>query len=332
MRWNAPLSFGGAVCIVPIYWRMAESVPPTTPRSVAAAPPVRTIALMNQKGGVGKTTTTVNLAAGIAQLGRRVLVVDLDPQAHATLHLGVTPGEPETSVYDLLHDPSMPAERAMIEVRPNLCLIPAETDLAATETELAQHGERTTLLARSLQGLLQRAAAAGKPFDAVLLDCPPSLGLLTINALCAAREVFIPMQAHFLALQGVSKLLETVTLIAKSANPRLAVTGVVLCMHDANTTHTKEVVADLDSFFEESRTQAVAWKNARVYRPAIRRNIKLAECPSFGKTIFDYDAKSAGALDYLELAKRIVGEWDKVVERLGGTPEVRVVTGLGQAV
>jgi chromosome partitioning protein len=159
---------------------MAESVPPPASRSSA---PVRTIALMNQKGGVGKTTTTVNLAAGIAQLGRRVLVVDLDPQAHATLHLGVTPGEPETSVYDLFHDPNIPAEEAMIEVRPNLCLIPAETDLAATETELASGGggtgDRRTRLATSLQGLLTRAAAAGKPFDAVLLDCPPSLGRST---------------------------------------------------------------------------------------------------------------------------------------------------------
>jgi chromosome partitioning protein len=304
---------------------MSESVL-NTPSS-RPAPPVRTIALMNQKGGVGKTTTTVNLAAGIAQLGRRVLVIDLDPQAHATLHLGVTPGEPETSVYDLFLDPSIPAEEAVIEVRPNLCLIPAETDLAATETELATAPDRRTRLSTALQGLLSRAAAAGKPFDAVLLDCPPSLGLLTINGLCAAREVFIPMQAHFLALQGVSKLLETVTLIGKSANPRLAVTGVILCMHDANTTHTKEVVADLDSFFEESRTQNVAWKSARVYRPAVRRNIKLAECPSFGKTIFDYDAKSAGALDYLELARRIVAEWDKVVERLSGSaPQVQVVS------
>lgn len=293
--------------------------------SVTPAParPVRTIALMNQKGGVGKTTTTVNLAAGIAKLGRRVLVVDLDPQGHASLHLGITPGEPETSVYDLLLDPTIPGEEAMIEVRPDLCLIPAETDLAAAETELANATDRRTRLSTVLHGVLTRAAAAGKPFDAVLFDCPPSLGLLTLNGLCAAREVFIPMQAHFLALQGVSKLLETVSLMGKSANPRLAVTGVILCMHDANTTHTKEVVADLDSFFEESRGQQTAWKNARVYRPAIRRNIKLAECPSFGQTIFDYDAACAGAQDYLELAKKIVAEWDKVIERL----QVTVVAG-----
>ena len=227
-------------------------------------------------------------------------------------------GQPRMSVYDLFLDPTLPGENAMVEVRPNLCLIPAETDLAAVETELANEPDRRTRLGTVLQGVISRAAANGKPFDAVLLDCPPSLGLLTINGLCAAREVFIPMQAHFLALQGVSKLLETVTLIGKSANPRLAVTGVILCMHDANTTHTKEVVADLDEFFEQSRTQQVAWKAARVYRPAVRRNIKLAECPSFGKTIFDYDPACAGAQDYLELAKRIVGEWDKVVERMSG--------------
>ena len=327
------LTIGSGADAPPIYSDMSESVPQTTSR------PVRTIALMNQKGGVGKTTTTVNLAAGIAQLGRRVLVVDLDPQGHASLHLGVGSeesgegeggggnggGQPRMSVYDLFLDPGLPGENAMVEVRPNLCLIPAETDLAAVETELANEPDRRTRLGTVLQGVISRAAASGKPFDAVLLDCPPSLGLLTINGLCAAREVFIPMQAHFLALQGVSKLLETVTLIGKSANPRLAVTGVILCMHDANTTHTKEVVADLDEFFEQSRTQPGAWKAARVYRPAVRRNIKLAECPSFGKTIFDYDPACAGAQDYLELAKRIVGEWDKVVERMGGAA-VSVVT------
>lgn len=314
---------------------------------------VRTIALMNQKGGVGKTTTTVNLAAGIARLGRRVLVIDLDPQGHATLHLGVTPheeGGPTRTVYDLLLDPSIPAEECATKVRDNLWLMPAETDLAAAESELASEPDRLTRLATALRAMNARGFPADestKPassggasgggnagtggaggFDVILLDCPPSLGLLTLNGLCAAREVFIPMQAHFLALQGVSKLLETVSLVGRSANPKLAVTGVILCMHDANTTHTKEVVADLDGFFEQAREAPLApgeepapWRSARVYRPAIRRNIKLAECPSFGKTIFEYDDKCPGATDYLELAKKIVAEWDRVVaKRTGSTP------------
>lgn len=276
--------------------------------------PVRTIALMNQKGGVGKTTTTVNLGAAIARLGKRVLIVDLDPQGHATLHLGVTPGEPQTSVYDLLLDPGLPADKVAIKVRENLWLIPAETDLAAAESELAAEPDRLTRLASSLRSLIASGfpGEKGKGLDVILLDCPPSLGLLTLNGLCAAREVFIPMQAHFLALQGVSKLLETVALVGRQANPKLHVTGVILCMHDANTTHTREVVADLDEFFELARAAPVEegqepppWRSARVYRPAVRRNIKLAECPSFGKSIFEYAPSSNGAEDYAALATEL---------------------------
>ncbi len=287
-----------------------------------AAKLVRTIALMNQKGGVGKTTTTVNLAAGMASLGRRVLVIDLDPQSHATLHLGVTPGREEggPSMYDLLLDPALAHRHTPMQVRPNLWLIPAETDLAALETELADETDRRSRLRAVLDAVSARAEsddAMGGGLDVILLDCPPSLGLLTINGLCAAREVFIPMQAHFLALQGVGKLLETVGLIARSANPRLRVTGVILCMHDANTTHTREVVADLDAFFEAARIQSPPppWRSARVYRPPVRRNIKLAECPSFGQTIFDYAPACPGAADYLELAERIISEWDRFLAR-----------------
>jgi chromosome partitioning protein len=288
--------------------------------------PCRTIAMINQKGGVGKTTTTVNLAAGIAEQGRRVLVVDMDPQAHATLHLGVDqPAQADPAaaapptVYDLLVDPTLDPAAAIRTARTfegeggggALDVLPSETDLAAAESELAQEENRLSRLRTALSALQKTDRA----YDFVLIDCPPSLGVLTLNALAAAREVFIPMQAHFLALQGVGKLLETVSAVARSVNPRIYVTGVILCMHETSTTHTKEVVADLDGFFQAAREQDVPWKAARVYRPAVRRNIKLAECPSFGQTIFDYAPACPGAQDYKALAESLVSEWDRLRAR-----------------
>ncbi|MCC6428392.1 MAG: ParA family protein [Phycisphaerales bacterium] len=275
-----------------------------------AVRPIRLIALMNQKGGVGKTTTTVNLAAAFARAGRPTLVVDLDPQAHASLHLGVDPAQDQPSVYDLLLDPAMDARQAIRQVSKNLAVIPAHTDMAAAESEIASAPDRFQRLQRSL-------ASLGDTYEFILLDCPPSLGLLTINGLAAAREVLIPMQAHFLALQGVGKLLETVGLVTQNLNPRLRVSGVILCAHDPGTMHAREVVADLDGFFEKARADEVPWKFARVYRPAIRRNIKLAECPSFGQTIFDYAPDAPGAADYAALAKVLLTDWDAMLARLG---------------
>jgi chromosome partitioning protein len=271
----------------------AKSPAPTPP------PAARIIALINQKGGVGKTTTTVNLAAALAISGKRVLLVDLDPQAHATLHLGVDPAQAARSVYDLMLDWDDDPAAALIQVRDNLMLIPSETDLAAAEAELASTADRHRRLARALAPLASR-------FDFILIDCPPSLGLLTLNGLAAAREILIPMQAHFLALQGVSKLLETVKLVKAKLNPHLSVSGIVLCMHDSNTTHSQEVVSDLTSFFEQAREQDVPWRQAQLLQPPIRRNIKLAESPSFGQTIFDYAPAAPGALDYLALARTII--------------------------
>ncbi|MCC5823800.1 MAG: ParA family protein [Phycisphaerales bacterium] len=286
--------------------------------------PVRVIALMNQKGGVGKTTTTVNLAAAIAELGRSVLIIDMDPQAHATLHVGVEPGAGEDSpptVYDLLLDPSIGLDACVRPVTERLAIVPAETDLAAAETELAGAPDRN----RRLAAAIDRAHGA---YEFVLLDCPPGLGLLTLNALAAAQEVIIPMQAHFLALQGVGKLLETVRMVRDQVNPDLRVAGVVLCMHDSQVSHSREVVDDLTDFFEGQRDSGMPWAHARLYRPPIRRNIKLAECPSFGQTIFQYAPWAPGAIDYRELAESVVAEWDRAVRRAAlSEAEIRVLRG-----
>lgn len=276
----------------------------------------RRIALINQKGGVGKTTTTVNLAAAAAEAGRSVLLVDLDPQAHATLHLGVDPDATDQSIYDLLLDESTEPREILRTIKPNLTLIPSQTDLAAAEPELASAQDRQHRLRRVLE-------RAGSGFDLVLIDCPPSLGLLTVNALAAATEVVIPMQAHFLALQGVGKLLETVRLITGAVNPGLRVAGVILCMHDATTTLAQEVVADLDAYFEQARGKDVPWRDARVFRPFVRRNIKLAECPSFGQTIFDYSPGAAGSADYRALARAIFDLPAR--ESSAGAPEPEIV-------
>jgi len=273
--------------------------------------PTRVIALINQKGGVGKTTTTVNLGAAIAQLGRRTLLIDLDPQAHLTLHLGIERDPDAASVYDVLVDPACDPREAVVEARPNLHVIPSVVDLAAAESELADDPERNRILARRLSTIIAE-------HEFVLLDCPPSLGLLTLNALCLAKEVFVTMQAHFLALQGVGKLLETVGLVARSVNPNLRVTGVVLCMHEANISHQREVVADLDAFFEQARGGSEPWSGCRVLRPPIRRNIKLAEAPSFGQSVLDYAPWCPGALDYRKLADRVVADWDAMLARRRG--------------
>ncbi len=289
-----------------------SSKPPAPPSPPALLPThravgPRVIAMLNQKGGVGKTTSTVNLGAALAEAGQRVCLIDLDPQAHLTYHLGVDPERVERSMYDLLTDPECYASDAIINARPNLDVILSETDLAAAESELALVENRQTILR-------DKFATIAAAYDVVLLDCPPSLGLLTLNALSLAGEVFVPMQAHFLALQGVGKLLETVGLVCQSINPNLRVTGIVLCMHEHQTTLAKEIVNDLDSFFIDASTQNVPWSTCTVLKPAIRRNVKLAEAPSFGKTIFDYEPWCPGALDYRMLARELLTAWGRPIK------------------
>lgn len=261
--------------------------------------PARVLAFINQKGGVGKTTSCVNVAAALALRGRRTLLVDLDSQAHATLHLGADPGG-QSSIYRVLVE-GQPI--APVAAAPHLDLVTAETDLAAAEADLASADDRQHRLGRALDAVRSR-------YDAILIDCPPSLGLLTISALTAAQQVVIPMQAHFLALQGVGKLLETIALVASTLNPSLRVLGVVVCAHDASAAHTNEVVADLERFFDAARAEVSPWSSAVVFRPFVRRNIKLAEAPSFGKTIFDYAPQAPGAADYRAVADAIAAVSD----------------------
>jgi chromosome partitioning protein len=259
---------------------------------------MRIIALMNQKGGVGKTTTTVNLGAAIAEAGKKVLLIDLDPQAHLTINYGVEPSADITSLYNVLVEDRSILE-AIHQVENNVALIPSSIDLAAAEIELV------SVLGRE-QILKKRLESAQPDFDYVLLDCPPSLGLLTLNALSVANEVIIPMQPHFLALQGVGKLLETVHLVSRRMNPGLKVAGIVLTMFDSQTKLSAEVVNDLNSFIESAKGKPLPWATARIFRSKIRRNIKLAESPSFGKTILTYDPTSNGATDYRALAKELL--------------------------
>jgi chromosome partitioning protein len=260
---------------------------------------MRRIAVINQKGGVGKTTTTVNLAAALAAAGKRVCVLDLDPQAHASTHLGVEPDGTLPSLYDVLVS-NTPLAQIRRRAAENLWVAPSDINLAAAEVELAGIVGREVILRESL-------AQDPDPFDFVLMDCGPSLGVLTLNALAAADEVFIPLQPHFLALHGLSKLLETTALVSRRINPGLKVGGVVVCLYEAATKLAQEVVGDLTGFLDRSRGANVPWANARVFDTKVRRNIKLAECPSFGKSVFGYAPKSPGAADYAALANEVMG-------------------------
>src|SRR5256885_1871903 len=250
---------------------------------------MRRIAIINQKGGVGKTTTAVNLAAALAACGQRVCVIDLDPQAHATTHFGIEPDGKSASMYDVLVN-SRPLAEVRCKVADNLWIAPSDINLAAAEVELAGVVGREVIL-RDL--LLQEEGQ----FDFVFMDCAPSLGVLTLNALASASEVFIPLQPHFLALHGMGKLLETTALVAKRINPALKVTGIILSLYESSARLTREVVQDLTDFFDRSRSTPAPWAKARIFSTRIRRNIKLAECPSFGKSIFAYAPHCNGAED-----------------------------------
>lgn len=260
---------------------------------------MRSIAVINQKGGVGKTTTAVNLAAALAREGKRVCVIDLDPQAHASLHLGLSVVNDQPSVYDILCGDTTLAD-ARCWINDNLAVVPSNLDLAAAEMELAGEVGREVILRDKLE-------VDPEKFDFLILDCPPSLGVLTLNALTAVKEVFLPLQPHFLALHGLSKLLKTIEVVAKRLNPTLHLSGVVLCMYESGTRLAAEVTRDVDEFLELQSQQQGVWAGAQFFNTRIRRNIRLAEAPSFGQSIFDYSPNSNGAEDYQQLAREFLG-------------------------
>lgn len=267
---------------------------------------MRTIAILNQKGGVGKTTTAVNMSAALADLGRRVCLVDLDPQAHATLHLTGEAVPDGPSLYDLLVGRAA-WDEVVERLDDTFWRVGSDIHLAAAEIELASLERRETILHRHLEAVEDR-------YDDLVIDCPPSLGILTLNALAAVGEVIIPLQPHFLALQGLSRLLETAHRVAAHINPRLRISGIVLCMYDQNTRLAAEVRQEVEAFLEAGRDRPTPWARARLFKRTIRRNVRLAEAPSFGQTIFQYAPDSHGAEDYAGLAEEVRSIADKAID------------------
>ena len=269
---------------------VAEPEPAPVPAANPFVRPLpRVLAIANQKGGVGKTTTAVNLSAALAELGYRVLVIDLDPQGNATTGLGVNPRNLESSVYDvLMHD--VPLEDCIepTSVR-NLFVVPATIDLAGAEIELVPTFSRELKLRKALEGVLE-------DFDFALIDCPPSLGLITVNGLAAATEVVVPIQCEYYALEGLGQLLRNVNLVQGNLNPRLEVSAIILTMYDARTKLADQVAGEVRTHF-----------GTKVCRNIVPRTVRLSEAPSFGQPIIVFDPSSRGAIAYRELAKEVSG-------------------------
>jgi len=261
---------------------------------------MRCIALINQKGGVGKTTTTANLGAALALAGKRVVVVDLDPQANLTLYLGLEVQQSGPSSYRVLTGEVGFGAALRATSTPNLSCLPTDLDLSGAEPELSAATERELLLRRALNAWREehrRRHGGAEPADYVLFDCPPSLGLLSLNALAASDEVFLVVQTQFLALQGLTKLLEVIELVKQRLHPGLKLGGIVPCLYDSRMRLAREVLAELRQYFP-----------AQVFRTAISSNVKLAESPSFGKTIFQYAPDSIGARDFAALAHEVLSQ------------------------
>ncbi|MCC8059977.1 MAG: AAA family ATPase [Clostridiales bacterium] len=248
----------------------------------------RIIAIANQKGGVGKTTTAINLSACLAEAGQKVLTVDFDPQGNATSGLGFEKGYMDKTVYELLIGECSVEECIIRDVQENLDVLPSDVDLAAVEIELLDVEDKEKLLGRELQKVEAE-------YDFIIIDCPPSLNLLTINALVAADTVLVPIQCEYYALEGLSQILQTVDLVRKKLNPRLELEGVVFTMYDARTNLSLEVVENVKSHL-----------NRTIYKTIIPRNVRLAEAPSHGMPINLYDSRSSGAESYRMLAAEVI--------------------------
>lgn len=248
----------------------------------------RIIAVANQKGGVGKTTTTINLGASMAEEGRKVLIVDLDPQANATTGVGVPSRDLEQSIYDVLLQQASAADLRCSTDTPNLDLLPSSLALAGAEIELVAAFSREYRLERALAEIVD-------DYDIVLIDCPPALGLLTINALVAAREVLVPIQCEYYALEGLGQLIGNVDLVKANLNPDLEVSTIALVMYDARTKLSEQVADEVRTFF-----------GTKVCRQIIPRSVRLSEAPSFGQPINVYDPTSRGAVAYRELAREVL--------------------------
>ena len=249
----------------------------------------RTIAITNQKGGVGKSTTAINLAAGLGANDKRVLLVDIDPQGNATSGIGTEKNTVEQCIYNVIIegvDPRQVIQKTEFE---NLSLLPATLNLAGAEIELVGAFSRETKLKRAINSVK-------KDFDYVIIDCPPSLGLLTVNALTAADSLIIPLQCEYYALEGLTQLIKTVDLIKGSLNPPLVIDGVLLTMHDPRTNLSQQIIEEVRTYFP-----------GRVFESIIPRNVKLSEAPSHGVPIYQYNAKSKGAQSYMQLTEEVLG-------------------------
>ena len=246
------------------------------------------ISVVNQKGGVGKTTTCMNLAASLAVINKKILIIDMDPQGNASTGLGLELGDREHNIYDVLLGKSKISESIRKTEINNLFIIPTTVDLAAAELDLKDFAKREFILKTKLEKL-------EKFFDYILIDCPPSLGLLTINALSASHELIIPMQCEFFSLEGLSHLLKTVQLVQRGLNPNLKIKGILLTMYDARNKISAQVAKEVRQYLKD-----------KVFQTIIPRNVRMSEAPSFGKPAIAYDHSCAGAKAYIELVKEIL--------------------------